>query len=156
MYWLCRPYCPPYAKLIQFAQFDPLTLLKPISYDSRRQQHHDPLLRLDYEAKVLPGTLIRVTATDRPRKQTMLEQQIKEVPAYANITPRAVKLLHNFFVNIATDEEKNELDGWMHESNANDCLFDLLLEFDFKPTKIETIPMLRKLLSRADTGIFPV
>ena len=71
--------------------------------------------------------------------------------AYATITPRAIELLDKFFQEIATGDEKNEIDEWLHESGANDLLFDLLLELGDWGSKSETIPMLRKLISQADT-----
>ncbi|MBZ5857394.1 hypothetical protein [Flavihumibacter profundi] len=75
--------------------------------------------------------------------------------AYANITPHTEALLHNYFQHIATGEEKNELDELINESAANECLFDLLLNFIIEKTKIESIPMLSKLISREDTMAFP-
>ena len=89
-------------------------------------------------------------------KSLTREQQIQEVAAYATITPRALELLDKFFQEIATGEEKDEIDEWLHESGANDLLFDLLLESGDWGSKSETIHMLRKLISQANTGIFPV
>ncbi|ULQ51718.1 hypothetical protein [Flavihumibacter fluvii] len=75
---------------------------------------------------------------------------------YATITPHSIELLDKFFQHTVTAEEMDELDEWLQESAANDQLFNLLLELDFKQTSIESIPMLSKLLSREETGIFPV
>jgi hypothetical protein len=75
-----------------------------------------------------------------------LEQRIKDLAAYAKITPRAIELLFYVFVKVATDDEKNEVDDWMHECTANDRLFDVLLELDMKKDKTKTIHLLQDLL----------
>ncbi|ULQ52141.1 FecR domain-containing protein [Flavihumibacter fluvii] len=55
------------------------------------------------------------------------KEQITEVAVHANLTPRASFLLQRFFLEVATQQEKDELDEWMNESEANERLFDLLI-----------------------------
>lgn len=74
-----------------------------------------------------------------------LGDRIKEVAAYANLSQRASTLLQRFFLKVATEEELKELDDWMHESNANDQLFDLLLDLNRDGTGAGTIRLLTKL-----------
>ncbi len=89
-------------------------------------------------------------------KSFTFEERIQELAAYTTITPHSIELLDKFFQHTATAEEKDELDEWLHESPANDQLFEHLLESDNWQTKSEIITLLRKLVSQMDTGIFPV
>jgi ferric-dicitrate binding protein FerR (iron transport regulator) len=77
-----------------------------------------------------------------------LRQQIKEMAAEADLTPQAVTLLQNFFLDMATSEEKKALDEWLHASEANDQFFDLLLEINFEGTGAGTIHLLTKLAKK--------
>jgi hypothetical protein len=45
-----------------------------------------------------------------------------------NLTPRAAELVQRFFLDVATQADKDELDEWMNESQANETLFDLMIE----------------------------
>jgi hypothetical protein len=79
---------------------------------------------------------------------TTLSDQIKEVAAYANLSQRASTLLQRFFLKVASEEELKELDDWMHESNANDQLFDLLLDLNRDGTGAGTIRLLTTLAKK--------
>ena len=59
-----------------------------------------------------------------------LNEQIKAVAEYANLTPRAAELLKRFFLKVTTDAENQELDDWINESPANDQFFDYLLDLN--------------------------
>ncbi|KIC91319.1 FecR domain-containing protein [Flavihumibacter solisilvae] len=77
-----------------------------------------------------------------------LKEQIKEVAKHANLTPRAADLLGRFFLKVTTDEESQELDDWMHESPANDQLFDLMLEFNKDGTGAAYLRLLNKVTKK--------
>ncbi|KIC94644.1 hypothetical protein [Flavihumibacter solisilvae] len=55
---------------------------------------------------------------------------IEALAPHANLTPRAISLLQSFFLHNTTDEEEKELTNWMHESEHNSRLFELLVEFN--------------------------
>ncbi|MBZ5857586.1 FecR domain-containing protein [Flavihumibacter profundi] len=55
------------------------------------------------------------------------KEQIEAVAPYANLNQRASAIIQHFFLEIATQEEKDELDEWLNESEANERLFDLLI-----------------------------
>jgi hypothetical protein len=76
-------------------------------------------------------------------------QQLKKVATYANISSHAVTLLHRFFLDIATGKDKKEIDNWMHESMANDRLFDLLLDVGHKKPGAYTMRVFRKLAKKS-------
>lgn len=56
-----------------------------------------------------------------------LTEEIKAVAAYANTGPKAIELLQKYFLEVATKQDKDELDEWIEESEANERLFDLML-----------------------------
>lgn len=56
-----------------------------------------------------------------------LKEEIMAVAAYANTSPKATELLKKYFLDLATQADKDELDLWLQESAANEALFDLLL-----------------------------
>ena len=55
-------------------------------------------------------------------------EEMSAVAGYANLTPRAAELLQKFLLELASQQDKDELDEWLNESEANERLFDLLLE----------------------------
>jgi ferric-dicitrate binding protein FerR (iron transport regulator) len=59
---------------------------------------------------------------------TNYKEEIAAVAVYANLNGRASSLLQKYFLKVATQAEKDELDEWMNESEANERLFDLLLD----------------------------
>lgn len=71
--------------------------------------------------------------------------RIEALAATADFTPRAAYLLKNFFLDLATQAEKDELDIWMNESEANGEMFDLLIEVNDEGTGAGTIALLHKL-----------
>lgn len=77
-----------------------------------------------------------------------LKQQIKEVADHANLTPRVAALIQNFFLEVASQEEKDELDEWMNESPANDRFFDMMLEANKDGTGAGSLSLLRKLVKK--------
>lgn len=74
------------------------------------------------------------------------EQKIREVAAYATITPQAIELLDKFFQDTATGPDKDEIDEWLHISPANDQLFELLVLLNIEPAEPGTISRVKKLL----------
>lgn len=56
--------------------------------------------------------------------------QLKQAAMNADLSPGAAKLLQDFFLKLATPQQKEELDAWLNHSEANSYLFDLLLEFN--------------------------
>ncbi|ULQ51954.1 FecR domain-containing protein [Flavihumibacter fluvii] len=55
------------------------------------------------------------------------KEQIEAVAPYANLNLRASGIIQRFFLEVATQAEKDELDEWLNESEANERLFDLLI-----------------------------
>ncbi|ULQ51716.1 FecR domain-containing protein [Flavihumibacter fluvii] len=78
-----------------------------------------------------------------------LKQRIIDVGAYANVTPRAAELIQRFFLDLATQEEKDELDAWMNESQANETMFDLMIEANKGGTGPAFISVLMKVVKKA-------
>lgn len=78
-----------------------------------------------------------------------LKQRIMDVGAYANVTPRAADLIQRFFLDMATQEEKDELDAWMNESQANETFFDLMIEANKGGTGPAYISVLMKVVKKA-------
>ncbi len=73
-----------------------------------------------------------------------ISKELEQAATVANLTPRAAHLLRNFFLKLATQEEKDELDIWMNESEANSHLFDLLLDANIDGTGAGTMHLLIK------------
>jgi hypothetical protein len=92
------------------------------------------------------GCWLDMLINDNCKKKLLVERLIKKVAPYAHITPRTMKWLKHFFLDRATQEERDEIDNWMHECEANDRLFDLLLQIKLKKSGTETVRMIKKLL----------
>lgn len=54
---------------------------------------------------------------------------LERMEPIANLTPKILGYLHRYFLETASQEEKDEIDNWMHECYANDFYFDLLLDY---------------------------
>lgn len=76
------------------------------------------------------------------------KQRIKEAAAKADLTPRAVNLLNSFFMEHSTKEERDELDIWMNESEANSNFFDLMVEVNMNGVGISSLALMMKLAKR--------
>lgn len=76
---------------------------------------------------------------------TTYKARIEALAAKADFSPRAAYLLKNFFLDLTTQEEEDELDLWMNESEANGEMFDLLIEVNADGTGAGTIALLHKL-----------
>lgn len=77
-----------------------------------------------------------------------LKQRVIEVGAYANVTPRAADLIQRFFLDMATPAEKDELDAWLNESQANETMFDLMIEANKTGSGASFISLLRKVVKK--------
>ena len=77
-----------------------------------------------------------------------MSEQLKQAATYADLNPRAAELLRNFFLNTATQAEKDELDIWMMASEANDHLFNLLVEVNRFGTGAGTLHLLVKMAQK--------
>ena len=77
-----------------------------------------------------------------------LKQRIIDVGAYANVTPRAAELIQKFFLDLATQADKDELDAWMNESQANETMFDLMIEANKGGTGAAFISLLMKVTKK--------
>ena len=77
-----------------------------------------------------------------------ISKELEQAAAVANLTQRAAHLLRNFFLNLATQEEKDELDIWMNASEANSYLFDLLLDTNREGTGAATMHLLVKMAKK--------
>jgi ferric-dicitrate binding protein FerR (iron transport regulator) len=77
-----------------------------------------------------------------------LKQQIIDVAAYCNITPRMATVLQRFFLEIVAKEEEKELNDWINERIEHDQLFDLLCQVNKDGTGAGTMHMLIKLANK--------
>ena len=78
-----------------------------------------------------------------------LKQRIIDVGAHANVTPRAAELIQKFFLDLATQDDKDELDAWMNESQANETMFDLMIEANKGGTGAAFLSLLMKVTKKA-------
>jgi hypothetical protein len=77
-----------------------------------------------------------------------IKQRIETVAADADLNPQAAALLNNFFLNLASQAEKNALDLWLNEREANSELFDLLLDVNKDGTGAGTMALLTLLTKK--------
>ena len=58
-----------------------------------------------------------------------LMQKISRATERSTYNPRIAYLLQRMHLHVATDQESEELDEWIHASEINDQLFDLFLDY---------------------------
>ncbi|GAO45386.1 hypothetical protein [Flavihumibacter petaseus] len=78
-----------------------------------------------------------------------LKAQIEAVAVFADLHPRAALLLQNFFLELTTEAEEEELSAWTHENVANEKLFDLFVELNAEGPGAITPHLLAKLKKKA-------
>jgi hypothetical protein len=77
------------------------------------------------------------------------EQRIKDVATFANITLRAIELLHCSRLNVLNASEWDELNVWREESKANACLEARLVDFNDDKSIRETTTLLIEIFVKA-------
>lgn len=73
-----------------------------------------------------------------------LKQRLEEAAVAADLNPRVSQLLRDFFLKLATQADKDELDLWLNATDANSEFFDLLLEANNEGTNTATIALIIK------------
>lgn len=72
------------------------------------------------------------------------KQRIEEAAVSADLNPRISQILRDFFLKVATQADKDELDQWLNATEANSEFFDLLLEANNEGTNTATIALIIK------------
>ena len=72
------------------------------------------------------------------------KQRMEEAAASADLNPRISQILRDFFLKLATQSDKDELDQWLNATDANSEFFDLLLEANNEGTNTATIALIIK------------
>lgn len=75
---------------------------------------------------------------------TTLKDQLKLAATQADLHPEAAQLLQDFFLKLATPQQKDALDVWLNEREANSHFFDLLLELNREGTGASTLQVLNQ------------
>jgi ferric-dicitrate binding protein FerR (iron transport regulator) len=75
---------------------------------------------------------------------TTINDQLKLAATHADLSPDAAQLLQDFFLKLATPQQKDQLDAWLNQSEANSHFFDLLLEVNREGTGASTLQVLNK------------
>jgi ferric-dicitrate binding protein FerR (iron transport regulator) len=75
---------------------------------------------------------------------TTLKDQLKLAATQADLHPEAAQLLQDFFLKLATSQQKDQLDAWLNEREANSHFFDLLLELNREGTGAATLQVLKQ------------
>jgi len=73
-----------------------------------------------------------------------LKQRLEETAVSADLNPRISQILRDFFLKLATQSDKDELDLWLNATDANSEFFDLLLEANNEGTNTATIALIIK------------
>jgi len=73
-----------------------------------------------------------------------LKQRLEEAAVAADLNPRVSQILRDFFLKLATQSDKDELDQWLNATDANSEFFDLLLEANNEGTNTATIALIIK------------
>ena len=75
---------------------------------------------------------------------TTINDQLKLAATNADLNPDAAQLLQDFFLKLATPQQKDQLDAWLNQSEANSHFFDLLLELNREGTGASTLQVLQQ------------
>ena len=75
-----------------------------------------------------------------------LMQKISRATERSTYKPRIAYLLQRMHLHVATDQESEELDEWIHASEINDQLFDLFLDYFLSSSFEEIKSLLANLL----------
>jgi ferric-dicitrate binding protein FerR (iron transport regulator) len=75
---------------------------------------------------------------------TTINDQLKLAATHADLNAESAQLLQDFFLKLATPQQKDQLDGWINQREANSHFFDLLLELNREGTGAATLQVLNQ------------